>query len=1112
MIRRFVAGLGLVLILASACALTSATAASAAPAWLVSSTSNTTVAPGDTIEYSVTSINTGDSPTGSSEYRLHVALPPGITGVTIRAENVFTCPDISGASSFTCTGKAFIDLYDYLSLIVVAQVDPGASGVRTAEFELEGGGAGAPGHTVDPVTISADPALPFGFDALDVAASDAEGDPLVRAGGHPASYTTSVDLNSHTDPDPTVGPNYPIEDLKDGVFELPAGFLGNPGAAETCSLEELTHEDEGETVSLCPSESQIGTLWLRNPGNRSILPTLLGPFPIFNLDHPPGAPARFGAYAARSVITIDAKPRSDGDYGISARSLNTSQALALVGFTLTLWGVPSDPVHDQERGCPGQRSPFVKYGKSCKSEDAPRPFFRMPTTCTASGAGLPTVGRIDPWQDPGDFAERTVFSHEAPGYPYPPGPSLFPAGHSGPEEWGRRVGVEGCGQIRFEPTFAVDTTTNHADSPTGLSVDLGVPQEECWGPKATVQEAEEAPCQSDLHTSEVVLPKGMSVNPSSAVGLAACSPAEIGLTTPVGSAPIHFNEDPVKCPDASKIGSVEIETPLLHDPLKGFVYLAQQGQNPFGSLLSMYLVAEGSGVIVKQAGEIEARPDGQLVTRFDEVPQQPITNLHLELYGGSRASLRTPPSCGPYTTEATLGPWSAVDPVSGDIPAADLVHRSSTFQITDCPGSGGFDPKLSGGTENPLAGRYSPFHLRLTREDGSQELGGLQLHLPPGLLANLSSVSYCPDSVLNGVSADLGSGGTEAGHPSCPAGSKIGTVTVGAGAGVTPFYTDLGRVYWAGPYKGAPVSIAAVVPAVAGPFDLGSVVVRNRVEVDPDTAEITAISDPLPSIIAGIPLDLRDVRIDVDRPDFTLNPTSCEPKSLDALLTSTAGATAARSQHFQAAGCDRLGFKPKLTLRFKGPIHRRANPSLEATYRARSGDANLARAQVKLPPAAFLDNSHIGTVCTRVQFAAQACPARSIYGRASATSPILGYPLEGNVYLRSSNHTLPDLVADLRGPANQPIEVALAGKTDAVKGALRNTFELVPDAPVSVFHLHLFGGKRGLVVMSDGFCANRRASVKLEAQNGRSREFRNKVLARCHRPGKHKHRRGHGRR
>ncbi len=550
---------------------------------------------------------------------------------------------------------------------------------------------------------------------------------------------------------------------------------------------------------------------------------------------------------------------------------------------------------------------------------------------------------------------------------------------------------------------------------------------------------------------------------------------------------------------------MEVTTPLLDHGIKADVYLAKQQDNPFNSLLALYIAGRDaeSGVVLKLSGQVKAEDDGRLVTTFDNQPQVPFSKLHLELFGGPRAPLRTPSACGAHTATAELTPWSGNAPV----------ELWSSFQITQgpagapCP-NGAFDPKLAAGTTNPLAAAYSPFTLRLSRADGTQELGAITATLPPGLIGKLAGVPYCPDAALAAISGALRTGAAQIASPSCPAASQVGTVTVGAGAGPNPFYTQSGRAYLAGPYKGAPLSVAVVTPAVAGPFDLGNVVVRNALRIDPATTQVTAVSDPLPSILHGIPLDLRDVRVDLSRPDFTLNPTSCDPMAIDATLTGTQGASASRSERFQVANCDKLAFKPKLSIRLKGGIRRSDHPALRAQLvMPKKTGANIARASVALPHSEFLAQSHIRTICTRVQFAAgsgggEACPAGSVYGHARAFSPLLDKPLEGPVYLRSSSHRLPDLVAALNGQ----IDVELSGRIDTTNdGGIRTTFALVPDAPVSKFVLSMKGGKKGLLENSRNLCkSTNRATVKFDGQNGKVSDFTPMVEARCGKKGKRK--------
>jgi hypothetical protein len=1072
-----------------------ATPSSDGPLWSLTSTSNTAAAPGSTFYYFVDPINTGTERIESSPVDVHVELPDGISLAgfpELFGSPAFTipCPGVGpGDTSFTChAGSQILLPGEFLSQTgakFIVKVDPDAApGVRLAKFTIEGGGA-PPATTYDSTLISAEPTQ-FGLDAVDFQPKNMNSELESQAGGHPDTVSTYTAVTTETKPAPGffgqvgTGQRSPVEPVRNISVDLPPGFVGLTRGVERCTLSDLSHASGTTPLPTCPESSQVG--WVKLTVNLGpIGSTPPGYIPVFNMNPPPGVPARFGFNIVNSIVTLDAHVRSGSDYGLTVSSRNISEGVPLIGTEVNFWGNPSSSEHDLERACRGQVVPHTEgHGENTCPSDAPeRAFLRNPTSCASEADGALLSARAESWFKPGVVSSASIRTHQAPGHPQLPG------------EWGPAHGFDHCEEIPFDPSLSVIPTTEAADSPTGLELELSVPQKQ----KPNLID------QSDLRSTSITLPRGMSVNPSAVDGLGACTTADVGMITPVGDPHPEFTPAPPECPDNSKIGSVEIETPSLDQPLQGSIYLAKQGDNPFGSLLATYLAADDpvSGVVLKLPGKIEPRPDGQLVITFTDTPQLPFEHLTVNLFGGPRATLRTPPTCGSFGVRGVLNPWSG----------SAAVHEDSTFDITQgpsgapCPSSS-FDPRLAAGTENPLAGTTSPFHLRLSRDDGTQELAGLRLHLPRGLLANLSALSYCSDSTLDSISAALGSAAGEVATPSCPAGSQIGTVTVGAGVGPTPFYTNLGHVYWAGPYKGAPVSIAAVVPALAGPFDLGTVVVRNRLQVNPDTAEIDVVSDPLPQALAGIPLDLRDVRVDLDRPNYTLNPTNCDPKSIDASLTSITGATATRSQLFQVANCDRLGFKPKLNLAFKGATSRRAHPSLSAVYTARPGDANLARAQVKLPPAAFLDNAHIGTVCTRVQFAADACPADSIYGHASATSPILGYPLYGKVYLRSSDHELPDLVADLRGPATQPIEVALAGKTDSVKGALRNTFELVPDAPVGTFRLQLFGGKKGLIQMSSGFCANPHAIVKLDAYNGRTRDTSPTVKAKCGSSGKAK--------
>jgi len=1054
------------------------------------------------VNYFVQLTNVGSGPTEATApdgtptpAHLTATLPPGFTGVSVeRLEGPqVSCPSVAGQTVIECTITDTINqlghpvddpkpsgLANPVALRLTAAVDPNVVGVRTAIFSASGGGA-QPTTTADPITISADPPG-FGVDGFDASVLDPAGNSFTQAGGHPDSAGSSIDFRVGETPRglPTFTAPYPspAEPPRDIVVDLPPGLVGDPASAPRCSLADLSFAPITVfSKPLCAPETQVGVVTLRVAAG---VPFTLPDIALYSVTPQPGAPARFGFAFSGSVVLLNVSIRNGSDYGVSVTALKSPEAISFFNTQVNIWGDPASETHDYERACPGELA-LVWGGPTCESSASDAPFLRYPTSCAGP---LTTHLHTDSWFHPGEFVEKSFTSHTGIGYPWPE------------SEWGPPQGPEGCNKVKFNPQVEASPTTVTADSPSGLDFHLSVPQD-CW-------EHLEELCQSDLKGAEVTLPQGMSLNPSAAAGLGACSKEQIGYKAGT-SAPFEFSAEPAHCPENSKIGTVEIATPLLarfdsegkplHDPfgsvvpepLKGNVYLAKQSDNPFGSLLAMYIVAEGQGVVVKQAGEIVTGPNGRLTTRVENAPQTPFSDLEVNLFGGPRAPLRTPPSCGTFGVTAKLTPWSGTGTVA----------RGSTFEINNCPNSG-FNPKLSAGTENPLAGTTSPFLLRLTREDGTQEIGGLSVKLPEGLLGYLKGIAYCPDSVLAAISADPGTGASQEASPSCPAASRVGTVTVGAGAGANPFYTTSGRAYLAGPYKGAPVSIAVVAPAVAGPFDLGSVVVRNAIQVDPTSSQLTVVSDPLPSILYGIPLDIRDVRVRIDRDHFTLNPTSCDEMQIASTIVSTQGAVANPSQRFQVAGCDRLGFKPRLSLRLKGGTRRSKYPALTAVMRPREGNANADRIQVGLPHSEFLAQEHIRTICTRVQFAADACPKGSIYGAVTATSPILDYALTGNVYLRSSDHPLPDLVLALRGPASQPIEIDAIGRIDSKDGGIQTTFEGLPDAPLTKVVLRMHGGKKGLLRNSTNICrGSHRATVQMDGQNGKVRDFRPELQTDC---------------
>jgi hypothetical protein len=856
-----------------------------------------------------------------------------------------------------------------------------------------------------------------------------------QAGAHP---DLSVNLAIPIDPDAQVegrtGPA-PAEAVHEVDVDLPVGFVGNPEAISQCPVARLVNGGKGSPD--CPVVSQVGiakvdTFLSSTPHNSFTVP-------VYNLEHGFDVPARFGFEFSGAVALIDAHvgSRAEG-YAVSSSSTAIAQTLPIDAVKLTLWGVPADPSHDTFRMDP-------KIGKLTGDPlpaQSPRAaFLSAPTSCPATPS--PFTIRGDSWAYRGLFDTRALSGDES-GTPF-----VF----------------EGCESLPFAPSVDVQPRSHVADSPSGLDVDLTVPQNDDPDGLAAA------------HVKQVAMtfPEGMSINPATASGQGVCSPAQIDLET----------NAPPSCPETSKLGTVKIDTPLLPDELEGDAFLATQNDNPFGSLLAMYIAVKGPGFYLKLPGRIDANPEtGQLTTTFSDTPQLPFERLRLSLNDGPRAPLSTPRACGTYTTHTEFTSWAQPDnPVSSD----------SSFTIDEgCGKESKFDPGLSAGTISPAAGSYSPFVLRVTRQDGEENISRIQATLPEGVLAKLAGVPLCAEP--------------QAASGECPAASQVGTTTVGTGSGSNPLYVpEPGKaptaLYLAGPYHGAPYSLVVKVPAQAGPFDLGTVVVRNALHVDPTTTQVTAVSDPLPQLLQGIPLAYRDIRVEIDRDRFTINPTNCEAMKVTSTLTSSTGATAHPSDRFQVANCARLGFKPSLKISLKGKMNRTGNPALTATLKAPKGEANIAKTTVILPQAMFIDNAHISNPCTRVQFNAGECPAGSILGKATAYSPLLDKPLSGPVYFRSNggDRELPDLVADLDGQ----IHVTVVGFIDSVKtgpetSRVRTRFANVPDAPVSKFTIKLAGGKKGLIENSRDLCSfTPRAKEQMTGQNGKAHNTNLKLGTSC---------------
>jgi hypothetical protein len=1076
-------------------------AASAAPApvWKLSATSQPTnfiAGSSGRAHYILTATNVGAATTGG-EITITDTLPAGLSPVNPEpfskdpASAKFSCTTL--AQTVTCKGAGPVHSGYPVWADIPVDVSAPEGSVLINTAEISGGGAALAKATTQTTVSAETPEFGFlgGEEGFRVPLIGEEGSPPTKAGSHP--YEEIVDLNF-----PTVGPGGFLTSaghLRDATIELPPGLLANPAATPTrCTEAELVSEDNPG----CPDSSQIGTVTVTT----FVLGIQPEPAPLFNMVPPPGAPAAFGFNALGVGIFphVVASIRTESDYGatgrakdILARGLNP-----ILDVSTELWGDPSAKAHDFVRGeCLSEAPP------PCKADPQPNAFLSLPADCPEEPLFYRALA--DSWEEPSPKFEEREDTYESA------------------DLQGNPVAVEGCDQLEFKPSVTARPTTGITESPTGIDVGLHQPQDFRLSSLST----------AELKDIALTLPKGLEINASQANGLAACDSAQIGTITPVGESPASFSAQPAKCPDASKIGTVEVTSPLLaqydaenkvqHDtegnpipePLHGSVFIAKPFENPFKSLLAIYLTVEDpkTGTFAKLAGEVEADPvSGQLSTYFEENPELPLEDAKVHLFSGPKAPLQTPGACNTFTTTTEMVPWSA--------PQTPSASPSDSFATTSAPGGGACPATAAGapntqaftaGTENPRAGTFSPLIAKLSRADGTQRMASLETTFPPGLSGKLAGIGVCSETQIAAAQArdKPNEGAAELASPSCPASSEVGITNVGAGAGPTPFHIE-GHLYLAGPYKGAPLSLVAITPAVAGPFDLGSVVVRIAAYLDPVSGQVRAVSDPFPQILQGIPVDVRSVAVKTGRPNFTLNPTSCEPKSFGGSVTSVLGSVAPLSDAFQVGGCASLKYKPKLTARLFGPIHRGGHPRFRSVFTARPGDANTGRIVFALPSSEFIDQAHFRTICTRVQFAAAQCPAGSVYGHVKATSPLVDYPVEGPIYLRSSSHKLPDVVAVLKGPPSQPVEFDLDGRVDSVNGGIRTTFETVPDLPVTKATVTLQGAKKGLFQNSTNICQGiHRASAKLTAQSGTVITLHPQMQADCPKPKKKKGRARH---
>ena len=900
---------------------------------------------------------------------------------------------------------------------------------------------------------------------------------FTQAAGHPPVGFTQIIVKHKAS-------NEPTGNLKTVLVDLPQGLSVNPQATPQCELQGGKFPAGGCEAAAPGSKVGYSLVTVYVP-----VLGVVGPleFPVYNIVPRPGEPARFGfdltavGIIELGEVFLNAGVKWDGDYHEY--------------FTIH---VPPPPL-----GTKILKNRLVfdgTIGNHGLPTEGGGPFLTTPSTCF--NPNLPQFATIYNTQLHADSVEEPAPEDEYDvAAPAPPS-AAFLAGSEHVESplprigGGDRVMPTGCDKVPFKPSTSGTPSTNQTDSPMGGTVEVKVPFE----PSAPI-------AQSNVRNADVSLPQGMGLNPSAASGLKACTDQQFGRGT----------RNKVACPPESKIGTVAIDTPPLPDgTLTGNVYLAtQQSRDPAsGDEYRVFIDAESEsrGLSIRLLANVSANPQtGQLTAQVHEAPQLPFDSVRVTL-DAAKGTLTSPPTCGPNRTSHAMTAWSGT-PDSGS--------QDPGFTLTNAPGGGPcattlaarpFTPGFGARSTNPKGGAYTQVVVDSTRADGNQELKGVDVNLPPGLTAKLAGVRYCPPATIAAAAAN--SGAAEAADPTCPSSSLVGSASVTAGTGANPLHLT-GKAFLAGPYRGAPLSLAVITPATAGPFDLGTVLVRVALFVDPETARVHAVSDPLPHVFGGALVDLRSVSVHLDRKNFALNPTNCSPMSFAGTLYGgganpldpAAFSAVPVSAPFKVDGCENLGFKPKLFMRVFGGTRRAKSPKLRAILIARDGDANIGRASVKLPKPLILEQASLANVCTRVQFAANDCPKDSIYGFAEATTPLLDGPLKGPVYLRSSSHELPDMVAALHGQ----VDVVLDGRIDSVKGRLRTTFDTVPDVPVSKFTVTIRGGKkRGLLVNSSSLCAKKyKVIARFTGQNGKKANQKPKLRTPCKKhKGKHKHHKG----
>jgi hypothetical protein len=1038
------------------------------------------IAPGASGELIVTATNIGDAPISVSAgdpLTVLAQLPAGVSATSISNDELFPnlithyeLPELScEQTTLTCQAAKGIvypaeTLQVVIDITVAREPQPGSK----AKLSISGGGV-SPASSEDAVPVSST-SVKFGVERFESVPLNEDGSIDVQAGSHPFQFTTTLTFNQGYE---SQGKRVaPLAMPRSTAIDLPPGLVGNPTAIPLCPGEKFNPGDGA--FSACPPDTAVGVAQVTVSFFKTAF-EVLQPVnieePIYNLVPPPGEPVRLGflvpSLGPDVPVYLDTSVQTGGNYSAVVTVHNIAQELWFTGAQVSLWGTPSDPRHNGVRG----QCLYEYVGTECLPEErAPKgePFLTLPGSCTGLSNPFTTSVEATSWEDPSEESPAQYVLHEGSG---------------------SAVGMDGCNRLGFDPEIAVAPDGEAASSPSGLTVDVHVPQQE--------SSVATGLSEATVKDTTVALPAGVALNPAAADGLQACSEGLAGFTgfaeyepgaqtatfTPQLPEPLQPGVD--FCPDASKIGTVNIKTPLLANELTGSVYLAAQNENPFGSLVAMYIVARDpvSGVLIKVPGEVSLdEHSGQIVATFKNTPQLPFEDFTLHFFGGNRAPLATPAYCGSYTTSSSFTPWTGNPSVT----------PSSTFDIASgpngspCPGASlPFSPELTAGSTSIQAGGFSPFTMTVSRNDGQQNIQQFQLHMPEGLSGLLPGVELCGEAQANA--------GT------CGSNSQIGETTVGVGLGGDPYSVTGGKVYITGPYEGAPFGVSVVVPAKAGPYNLGQVIVRGKIEVNPTTAALTVTTNSpsqghaIPHILDGIPLEIKHVNFVTTRPGFTFNPTSCDPLSVTGSFSSVEGASSPLSVPFQVTNCAVLGFEPAFKVSTSAKTSRADGASLSVKLSYPSGslgkDANIAKVKVDLPERLPSRLSTLQKACTAQAFAANpaSCPPTSVVGHAVVHTQLLPVPLEGPAYFVSNGgEAFPNLIVVLQGYG---VTFHLVGDTFIKNGVTSSTFAATPDVPFESFELTLPEGPYSALAANGDLCRQKLVMpTAFTAQNGAALE------------------------